>query len=426
MTRSFGISLALAAVMAVGCSKGDDGGKKGGGGAAAQPEDGKGAALKAGKGVNPGKKVLTIGLLNDESGPAAAIGKPYAAGKRLLAKQINAGGSGLLPDGWTVKLVEKDHQYNPQQSVQHYNAIKNDVLFLGHSFGTPNTLPLRDMLKRDGIVAFPASLSSEMASHENTPPLGPSYEVEAMRAMDWVVEHAGGADKVKAAIVYQKDDYGKDGLSGWKKAAAKHGVEIVTEQTVAPGQKDVTAVVTALKDNEANYVLLTVLPSATGPIVGTAAQLQYAPTWVGNTPAWIDRFFDPQVIPSAVFANYYAVMGLTYWGEDVPGMASFVEQWKANGADLGPQDFYVLASYAQGLVQVHAFKLALESGDVTRKGYMKALRSIKGYDADGLFQPIDLQTFPYVVSTRTRILKPDFDKKSWTEVAGWADPKALE
>ena len=129
------------------------------------------APIKA-RGIDTEKKVLTIGALNDESGPAAAIGKPFALGKRILADTINAGGSGLLPDGWTVKLVEKDHGYNPQKSVQAYNEIKDQVLFIGSSFGTPNTLPLRAMLERDNMVAFPASLSSQMAQHKFTPPAG--------------------------------------------------------------------------------------------------------------------------------------------------------------------------------------------------------------------------------------------------------------
>jgi ABC-type branched-subunit amino acid transport system substrate-binding protein len=380
--------------------------------------------IKTDRGVDAANKVVKIGLLNDESGPAAQIGKPYAAGKRLLASRINAGGSGVLPEGWTIELVEKDHGYNPQQSVQHYQAIKNEVLFLGHSFGTPNTLPLVDMLERDNVIAFPASLSSEMAANENTPPLGPSYRVEAMRAMDWVIESAGGADKVKAGIVYQKDDYGQDGLDGWKAAAEKHGVEVVSEQTIAPGQKDVTAVVTALKSAGATHVLLTVLPSGTGPVLGTAAKLEYGPVWVGNTPSWIDGFFSPEVIPSAVFGNYHLVTGFSYWGEEVDGMKEFVALWDQHKADLGVrQDWYVLLSYIQGLTELEALKRAIESKDVTRAGYQKALRSIEKFTAGGLAQPINLTTFPYVTSAQTRVLKADFDKKTWTEVAPYAEPR---
>jgi ABC-type branched-subunit amino acid transport system substrate-binding protein len=263
-----------------------------------------GPALKAGPGVDVSKKVVRLGVLNDESGPAATIGKPYALGKRIAAGVVNAGGSGLLPEGWKVELVEKDHGYNPQKSVQAYNEIKDNVLLIAQSFGTPNTLPLRPMLERDKMIAMPASLSSEMAKNRYTIPGGPSYEVEAMRALDFVVaetEKAGKSkDTIKPAIVYQQDDYGQDGLSGWKKAAQRHGLKVVSEQTVTPGQRDFAAIVSALKQAGATHVLVTVLPSASGPLLGTAAQLQVKPMWIGQTPTWIDGFFNPEVIPSAV------------------------------------------------------------------------------------------------------------------------------
>ena len=381
-------------------------------------------ALKAGRGVDVEKKVIRIGALNDESGRAAAIGRPYALGKRVLAARINAGGSGLLPEGWKVELVERDHGYNPQKAVQGYNDISKEVLFLATSFGTPNTLPLRPWLKRDKMVAFPASLSSKMAEHDYTPPLGPPYSIEAMRAVDWVVEQAGGADKVKAGVVFQQDDYGKDGLEGWKTAAAKAGVKVVSEQAVAPGQKDVTAVVTALKDAGATHVLLVTLPSGTGPILGTAAQLQYKPIWIGNTPAWIDRFFDPKVIPAAVLGNFYWMNGLPFWAEEVPGMDAFLRAWSEHGEKLGAPDFYVLVSYIQGLTQIEAARLAIEAGDITREGFAKAMKSLKAWTAGGMIQPLDLNSTPYVTSTKTRVLKPDFAKRSWTVTAGYAEPSA--
>ncbi len=381
-------------------------------------------ALTTDKGVDAATKVIKIGQLNDESGPAAAIGKPFANGKRLMVASINAGGSGLLPEGWKVELVERDHGYNPQKSVQSFNEIKDDVLFIGTSFGTPNTLPLRPHLDKENLVAFPASLSSEMAANKFTPPLGPSYVLEARRAMDWAVESAGGAEKVKAGIVYQQDDYGKDGLKGWQMAAKLHGVEIVGEQTVAPGQKDMTAVVTGLKDAGATHVLLTTLPSATGPIVGTAAQLKYMPVWIGNTPAWIDAFFVPEVIPSAVFANYHQMNGLPFWGEEVPGMDKFLAAWDAHGKEMGKPDFYILLSYIQGLVQIEAANKAIEGGDISRAGYFTAMTAIDGWDNAGMMQPLSLTGTPYETGTSTRVLKPDFEKTSWTVVADYAVAKA--
>lgn len=380
-------------------------------------------SLQVDKGVDATAKVITIGALNDESGPALAIGKPYAVGKRVLAARINAGGSGLLPEGWTVKLVERDHGYNPQKSVQSYDEIKDEVLFVGTSFGTQNTLPLRPKLEIDGLVAFPASLSSAMAEHPNTPPIGAPYNSEAKRALDFIVSQAGGTDGVKAGIVYQKDDYGKDGLAGFEEAAEAYGVEIVAKQTIDPGQRDMAAVVTSLKDAGATHVVLAVLPSGTGPIIGTAASLQFAPMWVGVTPAWIDRFFDPEVIPSAVLANFYWAQSLPYWGEDVPGMSEFASTWETHGADFGiPQDWYILVSYIQGLTQIEAAKRAIEKGDVSRAGFKTALNSMTAFDAGGMMNPVDLSKTPYVVTDQVRVLKPDFAKKTWTEVLPYGTP----
>jgi ABC-type branched-subunit amino acid transport system substrate-binding protein len=390
---------------------------------AKDPGAGQPAKPAAGPGVDLGAKVVRIGALNDESGPAKQIGVAFANGKRLLAKAVETGAIQALPDGWKIQIVEKDHGYNPQQSVQLYKELKDQVLFLATSFGTPPTLPLLEDLKRDDVIAFPASLSSQMAANEHTPPVGPSYAVEAMRAMDWAVESAGGADKVKAAIIYQKDDYGEDGVTGWKQAAEHHKVQIVSEQTIKPTDQDFTAVVKALKDAGATHVLLTVLPNATPGILGTAAKMKYGPTWIGNTPAWVDVFFAK--LPPPLVANFVWVTGLTYWGEDVPGMKEFLAVWEAHGKDMGEPDFYILGSYVQGLAQLEALKRAIEANDVSRAGFRTAMRSISGWDGGGIVQPVDLTKTPYVTSTRTRILKPVMDKKSWELVADHAEPQAL-
>src|SRR5690606_3153506 len=218
-------------------------------------------------------------------------------------------------------------------------------------------------------------------------------------------------------------DYGEDGVAGWKKAAEHHKVTIVSEQTIKPTDQDFTAVVKALKDAGATHVLLTVLPSATPGILGTAAKMNYAPTWIGNTPAWVDVFFAK--LPPPLVANFYWVTGLSYWGEDVPGMKEFLDVWEKYGKEtMGEPDFYILASYVHGLIQLEALKRAIEANDTSRAGYKKALHSIKGWNGGGITQPVDLSSVPYVTSTRTRILKPVMDKKTWEQVAEFAEPAA--
>lgn len=384
----------------------------------ADPED-----VAADVGVDLDEQVVRIGALNDESGPAAGIGVPYALGKRLLVEQVNAGELDVLPEGWTVELVERDHEYNPQESVQAFNEIAEEVLYFATSFGTPNTLPLVDPATEQEITLFPASLSSELAQNEYTPPIGAPYKVEAHQAVDWAVEDAG--DDLRFAIIHQLDDYGEDGLAGVREAAEHHDIEIVAEIGIAPGETDVTGPITELSEADATHVLLTTLPTSTGPILGTAAQLEYFPTWLGNTPAWIDRFFDEETLPSATYQDFVWVTGLTLWGEDLPGMGAFIEAYEEYAAEDHPPDFYLIASYAQGLLSLEAFSRALDNGDVTRAGYHEALRSIQDYDADGLFpQPVDLDTFPYEPVTDTRVLRPGEDLTDWNVVREFSTPES--
>jgi len=386
-------------------------------------EDAAPGDIAADFGVDLDNQVLTIGALDDTSGAGSTIGEPYAVGKRVAVEQQNAGDLDLLPEGWTVELIERDHGYNPQQSVAEFNAIKDDVLYFATTFGTPNTLPLVDLATPEEITLYPASLSSELAVNEFTPPIGAPYKVEAEHAFAHALEEAG--DDLAFGVIYQLDDYGGDGLAGAEDAAAHHGIELVGAEGVAPGEADVTAPVQALQNAGATHILLAVLPSTTGPVLGTAAQLGYQPVFYGLTASWIDAFFNPDVLPPPVYANYRWATGLPLWGEDLPGMEAFLAAYEQYGADDYQPDFYILASYTQALLGFEAFARALDAGDVTRSGYYEALRTIDNFDAFGLYnEPIDMSSFPYVTLTDTRILQPGESLEDWTTLADWATPES--
>jgi ABC-type branched-subunit amino acid transport system substrate-binding protein len=419
------LTLALSvSLVAVGCDKKEDAPTD----ENAQAEEAAADAapeIKVDKGVDLETKTIHVGALNDTSGPAVAIGKPFMVGKKLVSERANAGE--LLPEGWKIEMHNKDHGYNPQKALQAFKEISDDILYVATSFGTPPTLQVRPMLERDEVVAFPASLSTQLAENEFTPPIGPTYKIEAMRAFDWAIEHAKKeGTEFKPGIIYQGDDYGKDGIEGFKQSAEAHGVEIVAETSLKPGEKEVTAAVKKLQDAGANYVMLTLLPSSAAPVLGTAAQLKYQPVFVGNTPAWVDAFFaEDSPAPKQIFANFYWATGFPYWGEDVPGMEEF-EATHAKYAKDQPRDFYVLVSYIQGLAQAEILKRAIENKDLTREGFRTAMHSIEDWDAGGLIQPVSLAKVPYVTGTKTRVLKPNFEEKSWDVAGDYKTPKAFK
>ena len=423
------IALSLAVVPTIGCKKKTKPTKKKVTKRKGGPTTKRSAAKKEKKfvGVDVKGKKLYIGALNDMTGPAKGIGKFFALGKQVLAKQINAGDSGLLPKGWKIELVERDQRYSGKLALRMYKEIKNKVLFIGTSFGTPPTLPLRAHLTKDKVMAFPASLSSQMAKHKFTPPIGTSYKLEAMRALDWIVKKQKRKRRIKLAIVYQQDDYGKDALEGLEAAAKALKIKVVAKKPVAPASKALAGLVVSLKKSRANYVLLACLPNVTPKILGIAAKLRYRRvTWIGHTPSWVDAFFFLGKINRLFAKNFYWVNSLPFWGEKIPGMDKFLAAYKKHAPAKSRPSFYALISYIQGLVQVEAFNRMIKSKDFTRDGFIKALTSIKGWDANKMIQAIDLSKFPYVTGTKARILKANIKKKSWDVVAPYATPSTYK
>ncbi len=369
------------------------------GGGPSQPEA---PALLADHGVDVAAKRIRVGALNDESGPAKAIGQPLAVGKRVLVARVNGGGTGWLPDGWTVELIERDHGYSPEEARRALAEIEDEVLFVATSLGTEQTLALNDRLAAADLVAFPASLATALHGNALTPPLGASYEAEARRAVDFhVVEADGRATRI--AVVHRPDAFGSDVVRGVTEATRSYGLG---EPLVLPsrGPEDAPAIAARLTGEDVTHVVLGTLPPLTLALLRDAVARGSAIVWVGTSPAWSDAFAR---LPEAteLLARYHQTSSLPWWGEELPGMDEFEAAFAAHGGGASP-DAYVLAAYATGIVQLEAAREAIEAGDVTRAGYRRALGRMHEVDAGGMLIGFDLSRLPGPVTDRVRILKP--------------------
>lgn len=381
--------------------------------------------VKSDFGVDLEKKVLTVGAIDDPTGPAAIYGLPYQLGKRILVEQINAGEVDILPDGWTVELVERENSYNAQQAVQAFNDIVGDVLYFATSFGAPPTIPLIPLAEQHKVVLFPGTISSVLAANEFFPTIGTPYKLESERAVDWIADSSEGKE-VRLGILYQLDDYGEDSLAGVRAAAERNGIEIVSEQGIegSGAAADTSAAVLALKRANATHVHFSVGGVMPQTLVN-AQQLDFKPVaWSGDTASWNDAFLNPDLVPQNLLENLHVVTGLTTWGESSEGMDMLQEGFDKYAPAGADPHWMTLMSYSQGLLGFEAFARALESGDVTRAGYLKAVQSIDDFDAYGLMaEEVDLTTVPYLTQTASRVLRPGKDNTSWTVVADLAAPR---
>src|SRR5579863_1964903 len=213
--------------------------------------NGSGSTLKVGPGVDVANKTITLGIISPYSGPVAApIGDPLALGVKVFFDHVNDNG-GI--NGYKVKFIEKDSQYNPQIQVQMYNQIHNQILMIADSLGTPTTEAILPLADSDHMLISAATLASSLARQKYVVLVGTPYRLQVENAFDYVVNTLK-VKSPKTGIIYQNDEYGQDGLQGYKESITAYGLDDVGQASYAVTDTDFTAQVSQMKQAGAKYV----------------------------------------------------------------------------------------------------------------------------------------------------------------------------
>jgi ABC-type branched-subunit amino acid transport system substrate-binding protein len=362
--------VAVLALVLAGCGGAADEGEPEGEGSAAE--------LKAGPGFDG--TTIKLGVLTPLSGPVAVIGQPLTAGNQVYYDYVNSQGG--IAGKYKVELVQEDTQYSPPRTVQQYNKIKNDVVAFTQILGTAPTLAVLPQLQQDNIIGAPASLDAFWVREPNLLPVGGPYQIQAINALDYYVNQADGKGKNICSLI-QDDAYGEAGQAGVDYAAENLGFEVVDTQKFKVGDKDVTGQVQRLQRAKCDAVFLVATPTDAGTIWGTAAKLGFAPRWIGQSPSWIDELGASPLAEYLQKTTWIVAEG-TEWGDDnVPGMKDLIARVDEFKPDQEP-DYYFSFGYLQGIAMTALLEKAVELGDLSRDGLMKASEQLGNVSFDGL------------------------------------------
>jgi ABC-type branched-subunit amino acid transport system substrate-binding protein len=350
-----------------------------------------GTVLKTGPGVDTTNKTITLGILSPYSGPVAApIGIPLANGVKVFFDHVNDnGGIG----GYKVKFLEEDSKYDPQTQVTLYNQIHTKVLMIADSLGTPTTFAIKDLAASDHMLISAATLSSALARQQYLVMVGTPYRLQVENAFDYVVNTLG-IKSPATGIIYQNDEYGQDGLTGYKEAIAAYGLKDVGQASYAATDTDFTAQVLQMKKAGAKYVFLTTIPSATAAIVGTAFKLGYNPQFILQSPGWANVLLAAVPALKPLFSNLWLVGQGATWGDtSKPGMAQLLQD-VAKYAPTQQPDGYFEFGYTESEITYAILKQAFANNDLTRDGLYNAFLSLKNVDLGGLYPAVTYGASP--------------------------------
>jgi ABC-type branched-subunit amino acid transport system substrate-binding protein len=324
--------------------------------------------------VNTEKGCIYLGIISDlTEGPFRALAVPITDAQKAFWKRVNQAG-GIGDYEVDVTKYVRDNKYNPQTHNQVYQEIKGSVLALAQTLGSPTTAAILPDMKSSNVVAAPAAWTSAYAFEDVILESGANYCIESMNALDYAKEKYS-AQKVMA--VHLAGDYGDDAAAGAKLGAQALGMTFADVKTDTGTDKQAGAVQAIVTQNP-DVVILTMGPADAAAVVGTAAARGYKGRFIGTSPTWNPALLQSPAGP-ALTALYEQSGPWGSWGTDTPGHKAMRDALPG----VTPSD-----GYTSGWIWSYPLKAALEKavedGDLTRAGLVKAVKSLTSVDYEGM------------------------------------------
>jgi len=197
----------------------------------------------------------------------------------------------------------------------------------------------------------------------------PSYVMEAKIMGQYINENFAGK---KIGLLYQDDDFGTDALAGFKTAGTKFAVTV----PYASGSQSATAAagwITRFRAAEADVVILFGVSSATSAMLGTAAQLRYAPQWMLGSVGGDATTIRATGVPAAVLNGAIGFSPVPATTDMKDEYVKFFSDIYAKAVPGSPFDLNVLLGMNTAFMTAQALKAAGTSP--TRKSLINAINT---------------------------------------------------
>jgi len=195
---------------------------------------------------------VKFGVGGPITGANATFGGQLKNGAQQAVDDINAAG-GL--NGQKIELSFGDDVSDPKQAVSVANKFSADgVKFVVGHFNSGASIPASTVYQENGIIQItPASTNPQFTERKmwNTFRTCGRDDQQGQVAGAYLLKHFKGK---KVAIVHDKTTYGKGLADETKKAINKGGLKEVLYEGINIGEKDFSALVSKIKQSNADLV----------------------------------------------------------------------------------------------------------------------------------------------------------------------------
>ena len=356
---------------------------------------------------------IRLGMITDLTGPIAFLGQQLSAGAQLYLRHVNEQGG---VHGRTLELLVEDDGYQPPRTIAAFRKLvdRDGIFCFFGSLGSSTTMATIPFLERERIpLVTPATFSSAISQ----PPRRYVFAADPINPVQsWImVKYILEIEKAAAprlAVVYQDDDYGRDGLKGLRVAAAHYGVPLVAEEGYRRGTVDFSTQVLNLKRADPTHVILWTVYRGAAGVMREAHMVGWHPHFIGSNATADSKIVE---LAGEAAADFLAVLGIAFGRADA-AERHYLEVMKTYDPE-GQLSPYHALGYAQAQTMVEGLRRA--GRDITREKLVEAMESFSGWSGS-LFPPITYG--PNVrggASTAAFLVKADVAQKKLVPATDW-------
>ncbi|MCB2068670.1 MAG: ABC transporter substrate-binding protein, partial [Ottowia sp.] len=233
------------------------------------------------------KDQITLGSIQDLSGPLAGFGKQVRSGMQLRVDEINEQGG---VNGRKIVLKIEDSGYDPKRAVLAAQKLVNqDKIFamVGHIGTAQNVATFPVLFDKNIINFFPVTAAREMYEPFNRLKysFAATYYDQMRLAVPRLVKEKGAK---KVCAIYQDDEFGLEVLRGAEAGLKAAGMEMTEKTSFKRGATDFSSQVAKMKAAGCDFVVLGTIIRETIGTIGESRKTGFNPTFLGSSASYTD------------------------------------------------------------------------------------------------------------------------------------------
>ena len=233
------------------------------------------------------KTEITLGSIQDLSGPIAGFGKQSRLGMLLRVDEINEQG-GI--NGRKLKIIVEDSAYDPKKAVLAAQKLVNqDKIFMmvGHIGTAQNLAAMPVQFDKNVINFFPITAAREMYEpfHKLKYSFAATYFDQMRNATPKMVKEK---NIKKVCTMYQDDEFGLEVMRGGEAGLKTMGMEFTEKTSYKRGATDFSSQVAKMKAGGCEMVVLGTIIRETIGAIGESRKTGFNPLFLGSSAAYTD------------------------------------------------------------------------------------------------------------------------------------------